>query len=278
MKILLTRWFNLGFALTPLIVAAACTETNGGAVSFSLTARRAPAPPASAPFSSGLPAPSVLAAGDSTVITLGNDTVIVRSVELIVREVELKRVEVVDCDAVVGNEDCEEFETGPVLVSLPLGATNAEKVITVNAPPGMYDELEFEVHKPDAVEDAAFIATLPPGFPPDVSIRVQGDFVQGTGAGAGNRSSFDYRSDLNEKQEVALVPPLDVTEGAATNVTLRLDLSTWFLNAGRTALVDPASANKGQPNENVVRDNIRASIDAFRDDDEDGIDDVNEGS
>ncbi len=61
-------------------------------------------------------------------------------------------------------------------------------------------------------------------------------------------------------------------------VTLRLDVSTWFLNAGNTGLVDPASANKGGVNENVVRDNIRASIDAFRDDDSDGLDDDNEGS
>jgi hypothetical protein len=41
--------------------------------------------------------------------------------------------------------------------------------------------------------------------------------------------------------------------------------------------VDPASANEGGANENLVRDNIRASIDAFRDDDHDGHDDDHEG-
>ena len=52
-----------------------------------------------------------------------------------------------------------------------------------------------------------------------------------------------------------------------------VDIANWFLNAGGTALVDPASANKGQPNESVVRDRIEASIEAFRDDDHDGHDD-----
>jgi hypothetical protein len=34
--------------------------------------------------------------------------------------------------------------------------------------------------------------------------------------------------------------------------------------------VDPATANQGQPNENLVKDNIRRSFDAFEDDDHDG--------
>jgi hypothetical protein len=67
-----------------------------------------------------------------------------------------------------------------------------------------------------------------------------------------------------------------VAEGSATNVTLRLDVARWFVSG--TALVDPATANKGGLNENLVRDNIRASIDAFRDDDRDGHDDDNEGT
>lgn len=36
------------------------------------------------------------------------------------------------------------------------------------------------------------------------------------------------------------------------------------------SLVDPESANKGRENENVVENNIKNSIDAFRDDDRDG--------
>ncbi|MGH7673484.1 MAG: hypothetical protein ACREMC_11360, partial [Gemmatimonadales bacterium] len=223
------------------------------------------APLASAPVSISA-APQVITAGDSTILALGNDTIILRSVEVVLREIELERVEVTDCDSISGNDDCEKFETGPVLVNLPLGATATVTEVAIDAAPGMYNELEFDIHKPDEVDDAAFIAAHA-AFA-DVSIRVTGTFSQG-----GTRSDFTYTTDLNEEQEIALDPPLTVSEGATTNVTLRLDISSWFLSGGADALVDPATANKGGANENLVRDNIRASIDAFRDDDRDGLDD-----
>jgi hypothetical protein len=37
--------------------------------------------------------------------------------------------------------------------------------------------------------------------------------------------------------------------------------------------VNPATANKGGANEGLVKDNIEQSIDAFHDDDSDGLDD-----
>jgi hypothetical protein len=190
-----------------------------------------------------------LAAGDSTVIALGNDTIILRSVQLVLLKIELKRVEAAACDDVVDNDDCEEFETGPTLVALPLGTTATETMVSVNAPAGMYDELEFQIHRPEASNDAAFIAANP-NFD-GVSIRVTGTYSQ-----SGTRSDFTYTSDLDVGEEILISPPLTVADGQPANVTLRVDVATWFLNAAGTALVDPASANKGQPNESVVKDHI----------------------
>ncbi len=255
----------------PLVAAllAACSGDGTGRLTLALSSVRPAAPTPSAAVSGAAASPSVVMAGDSTKIALGSDTVILRSVQVVLRKVELKRVEAIACDNVVGNDDCEEFVSAPALVALPLGNVATETVVTVNAPAGMYDELEFEVHKPGLPEDAAFFAANPTFE--DVSIRVSGTFSQ-----AGTRSNFVFLSDLNEAQEVLLSPPLTVSEGVATNVTLRLDLATWFLDAAGTALLNPATANKGQPNENAVRDRIRASIDAFHDDDHDGHDDDNE--
>jgi hypothetical protein len=56
-----------------------------------------------------------------------------------------------------------------------------------------------------------------------------------------------------------------------------MDVAAWFLNADRTALVDPATANQGQPNEHMIKDNIRMSFRAFRDADRDGLEDGDEG-
>jgi hypothetical protein len=257
----------------PLVAAllAACTTENTGRLSLALTSVRPAAPTPSAALSGVAASPAVVTAGDSTVIALGNDTIILRSVAIVLREVELERVETVECDEIEGNDDCEEFETGPMLLALPLGNTATEAVVSVDAPAGLYDELEFEVHKPEAPEDATFLAANPTFD--GVSIRVTGTFSQ-----AGSRSDFTFESDLNAEQEILLSPPLTVSEGQTTNVTLRVDVANWFLNAAGDALVNPASANKGQANENLVRDRIEASIDAFRDDDHDGHDDDEEHS
>ena len=249
------------------VTLAACSEnTGGGQLSLAMSSVRPSSVVASAPLSGAAGSPTVVTAGDSTVIVMGNDTIILRSVEVVLREIELKRVEAAACDSIEGNNDCEEFETGTSLVALPLGTTATETVVSVSAPAGMYDELEFKIHKPESSDDAAFIAANP-SFD-GVSIRVTGTYSQ-----AGSRSDFTYTSDLDAGQEVLLSPPMTVTDGQPASVTLRLDVSTWFLNVGGTALVDPATANKGQPNEGVVKDNIEASINAFRDDNHDGHDD-----
>jgi hypothetical protein len=262
---------RLGVALA-LLGAAACSDSSrGGAVSLSLSTRAAPGALAAPGVTGNLAAPAVVAAGDTTVIALGNDTLILRSVDVVLRKIELKRVETGSCDSISDNGDCEEFEAGPVLASFPLGTTNTAAAVSVAAPSGQYDELEFEIHRTDTTssKEAAFIAANP-DFK-NISIRVTGTFSH-----AGARSDFVYTSDLDASQEMGLVPPFDVTAGTSANLTIRLDVSTWFVSNG--ALVDPASANKGGQNEGVVNNNIEQSIDAFEDDNHDGHDDHHEGS
>jgi hypothetical protein len=241
-------------ALALSLALAACSDSNTGTVSFALTARQAAAPAASAAFS----------AGDSTVIVLGNDSIIIRSAQLVLRKVELKRSDVASCDAVAGNGDCEELETGASLVTLPLGSATIAQQVSLAAPAGTFNALEFEIHKPSSSEDAAFIAANPDFAA--ISIRVAGTYSQ-----AGTRSSFTFTSDVDQSEEASLVPPVTVQNGQGLTVTLRADISGWYLNAAKTALVDPASANQGGANESVVANNIQNSFKAFEDDNHDGL-------
>jgi hypothetical protein len=202
------------------------------------------------------------ALADSLIVVSGNDSLVITSVEIVLREIELKRQEgVIDCDSVADEDACEEFTLGAMLVNLPL-APGTSQELSVVIDTGVYTEVEFEVHKPgDDSTDQAFLAANPT-WPDTVSIRVQGTF---------NGTPFLYVTDLNEEQEVALVPPLVITEaGTPTNLTIRLDVSSWFRQPGTGALIDPATANKGGQNENLVKDNIKNSIDAFEDEDRDG--------
>jgi hypothetical protein len=181
-------------------------------------------------------------------------------VEIVLREIELERVEVVDCDVEPEPDGCEKFETGPILVDLPLDGSTSQE-LSINVDPGTYDEVEFEIHKvsSDGPEDATF-RTAHPDFV-NTSIRVQGTY---------GGEAFTYETDLDVEQEFDLMPSLVVDETtASTNVTIRVDVSRWFLDASGVE-VNPADANKGGQHESIVKENIKQSIEAFEDEDRDG--------
>lgn len=202
----------------------------------------------------------LLAAGDSLVQTDGNgNTLVIYSIEVLLREIELKRANTSDCDSIASSDACEKFEVGATLVDVPL-AGGAAAAITIAVDSGTYTEVEFDVHKlgGDSV-DNAFAATHP-NWPANVSIRVTGRY---------NGTAFTYTTGLDQEQEVQFVPPLVIdASGSTTNLTVRFDPATWFRNG--TTLIDPASANQGGANVSLVENNIKNSIEAFHDHDRDG--------
>lgn len=210
------------------------------------------------------PAPSMAVVAratlDDTTIS-GTDTLVVESAELVMREIELKRIETVDCDAngQGSDDECEKFAAGPVLISLPL-EPGALVEFELDIPPGVYTELELDIHKVDDDDpaDAEFV-TQHPDFV-DISMRLTGTF---------NGQSFEFESDVSVELELDFSPVLVIEEESPTNITVFIDLATWFLDAGGE-LIDPETANKGEPNEGVVKDNITESIEAFEDEDRDG--------
>lgn len=201
-------------------------------------------------------------AGQET-IAVGSDTIVVTGVQVVLRKIELERsVPSAVCDSLAaGSDDCEELKAGPVLLDLPLGA-GAARSFNVAIDTGSYGKIKFEIHKPSSSHDAAFLAANP-SFD-GVSVKMTGTY---------NGVAFTYTSDLDVEQEHDFVPPISVTDSSGANLTLFVDLNGWFLNGGGTGLIDPATANNGQPNEGEVKSNIEASLNAFEDDNHDGHDD-----
>lgn len=191
----------------------------------------------------------------------GTNSLTLTRVAVVVRDVELEAAGG-ECDGDGGSETtCRDFESGPVLVELPLDGSVAT-VAGVDVPEGTYDEVEFNIHAPTrgSTEDNALLEEHPEFE--DVSVRVEGTY---------NGSSFVFEQDLMDTQERTLSPALEVTgDGGSVNLTLQLDVSSWFVDAGGS-LVDPETANKGGANENLVEENIRTSIDLIQDDDSDGV-------
>jgi len=192
----------------------------------------------------------------------GVHSLVITRVAVVVREIELKRMSDDDCDDLLGEEHaaCEAFEAGPLLLELPLDGS-VHQISVAEVAPDVYDEIEIDVHKPedDGIEDVQFLLQHP-DFK-DVSIRVEGTF---------DGDDFVFFQDLNEERELDLVPPLEVEKGfESVNLTLELDVGSWFRTSG-LSLLDPRTGNKGGPNEELVEENIRASIRAFADSDKDG--------
>ena len=230
--------------LTLLAVACDSSSPNGsGQISFNV---------ATANSAGSSNAPAALA--PDSMVDAGGNVLVLTSVELVLRDIEFKRRNHDSCDSLPSgsDDDCEEFEAGPVLVDLPLdGSVSHEFSIAVDS--GTFEELRLRVHKPEDdgdSRDQAFIAAHPDLE--DISIRVAGTF---------NGTAFTFVSDLNADQEFSFAPPISISEGTVVDVTLRVDVSTWFMSG--SALINPALALKGGPLEGIVKNNIEASFEAF---------------
>lgn len=206
---------------------------------------------------------------DTLVQVVGSDTLKITDVAVVLRRISLKRVQdsSVNCDTMpeTAERACESFTLRDVLVHLPL-SQGVVTALALSVDSGSYRAMEFKIHTPgnDSIDQAFKAAN--PGFD-TVSVQVTGLW---------NGTPFTFVSRLEAEQESEFNPPLAVdASGTSTNVTIRLDLTTWFVNAGNGALIDPSSANPGGANQNLVNENIRASVRAFRDrnrddDDRDG--------
>lgn len=241
---------SVALATTALAACDAGGPSTQAQVSFSVATQ--PAAPSSAAGTSAT----------TETFTDGGNTLVVNRVQLVLREVELKRVETTSCGD-SGGDGCERLELGPILLDLPLGAGGVAHSFTVPVEAGSYDEVEFEIHQPsdDNAGDAAFIQAHPEFA--NVSIRVGGTF---------NGVEFSYTSDLSAEEELGLSPPLVLAESGTADLTLMVDLDRWFRD-GAGLLVDPATANAGLANQGLVEGNIRATLHAFEDENHDGMDD-----
>jgi hypothetical protein len=269
----------LGIAAT--LGLAACSQSGNGPgatgqqVSFSVATKAAGAAPA--------PAFAITAAPET--LAVGSDTIVFDTVQVLLRKINLERSGATeDCGDVSDNsgnqgvapvtpsdgndghqDDCEEAKAGPLILDLPLSA-GATHVFSVQVDTGTFTSVQFQIHKPtDNPADQALVAQHPEFT--GISVRVEGQF---------NGTDFSYTNDLTAHQRMDLPAPLSVTDATPVDLTIMVDIATWFKDQGGN-LVDPASAATGQPNEQLVTGNIKSSFHAFKDHDHDGEDDDHEG-
>jgi len=158
------------------------------------------------------------------------------------------------------DDACEDVAQGPVVVDLPVG----QSVVTmfdVPVPAGTYRFLEAHLQAAHAntATGAAFIAAHPDLA--GASVRVTGTF---------DGTPFTYTGRPHSHLEFRFDPPV-VVGSTGVNVTVHVSLDRWFQRP-TGELVNPATANAGEPNADLVAQNIRRSFRAFRDDQHRGDD------
>lgn len=242
----------LALATAPLL-ACRGKEAPGGYIAFQVSARPAGAVTDTAP--------------PSGVVAIGRDTIFLHRVRLVLAELAIAPSLANECEEEEGEElpPCVEFDEHPVVIELPLDRPVVTRA-TKPAPASAFNLFQAVVYRPAADTDTTFLQANP-------EFQGASILVSGTLSRGGKRQAFAFASDFTEKEEIAITPEIHVPAGESLHVTLRVDAGSWFKSEDGQALIDPQSAGPGRPNHHLVRDHIRTSIKAFRDQNGDGQDD-----
>jgi hypothetical protein len=253
-------------AASAFLVLAACSDNSApasagaGQLSLSLATRAAPG--------------AAIAAAAPDTQAVGPDTLIIDTAQVVLRKIDLERVSdtalaCAESDHQGDNNDghadeCEELKAGPLILDLPLTPGTAQG-FSIAIDTGTFAGVHFQIHKlTNEGADQALLA-LHPEFT-DISVRVTGTF---------NGTPFVYTNDVSANQEFRFAQPLAVATAGNVDLTLLVDVNTWFTSGG--ALIDPATAGKGDANEGTVTHNIRNSFHTFHDENHDCHDDDGNG-
>jgi hypothetical protein len=175
----------------------------------------------------------------------------IREVKLYIDEMELESI----------SEDSSDFEDEDFIVNLPLDGS-AVNISQRNIQPGLYDEFELEVERPEddvTVSDPDFV-----DGDENYSVVVKGLY---------NGEEFTYRSREDFEIEMELNPPLEVSESEVTALVVNIDVDCWFKDSNGDDL-DPFDSN----NFDRIDENIENSFEGYKDesDDDDDGDDNND--
>ena len=152
-----------------------------------------------------------------------------------------------------GNGDSLDFKSDPLVVVLDLfgGLTT---VGPIDIPAGEYHKVSFRLHKPDVGEDsldADFYGS-------DRGSDRYSVVVAGTHSG----TAFVFKSRRTANQRLEFDPPLVVTDTTgAVNVTLSVDVDSWFVDLQTGADLSPSDPQDETKLDNAISKSFRGFVD-----------------
>ncbi|MDR8390502.1 hypothetical protein NC796_05065 [Aliifodinibius sp. S!AR15-10] len=174
---------------------------------------------------------------DTLTIEGNNGKLIIHDLRFIVEDFELERSDGECEDTEGGAEDqCEEFESKPFFVDLPLQGDTLN-LDTAPIQPGLYKELEFELDDLDLDEEDGEEREYKqqlinqvrgefPDWPDEVSMVIIGDFI----SSQGDTTAFKTFAEAELEIEIEFSPPLEVGENTVNKLLrVNIDPAAWFL-------------------------------------------------
>lgn len=238
----LSLFSKLGiFALLAGITFVSCdtTSTNGNGnaritLQFQTAATAANTPSAIPAKSSNTPPQK---SNGPLTIKGSNGTLTITDIHFIVDDFELEKADAV-CDEQTGKmeeDGCEEFESKPFFVNLPLG-NQPLSLSTSAVNDGSYSELEFEISDFDADEQddpaeakqmkalLTHVQKAFPDWPKSASMVISGKFKSNTG----ELTEFTTYAEAEVSIEMQLDPPLEIQAGTGHKLTVKINPDKWF--------------------------------------------------
>ena len=239
------------FGLT--IAAAACSDAvgaNAHSLSLSVAGKSPSAPVASRTSAFG---PSL-----DVVVSSGANSITITKAQIVLGRIEVEPGSTTATCSGTETDGCPELKLDPVLVDLPLDGTTKTD-FGASIPAGTYRGVELKIRPVNSSDagGAAFLAANP-SFA-NVSVHVEGTF---------NGQPFSYNSGLDAGIEMELSTPLTFTSGSGSNLTLLIDVSSWFKDSSGNA-IDPTNSQ----NASTIENQIKQSFKVFEDDDRNGVPD-----
>ena len=235
------------------VTAAACSDAlgaNAHSLSMSVTGTSPSAPAASR---SGAFGPSL-----DVVVGSGANSLTITKAQVVLGRIEVEPGTTTATCTGTETDGCPEVKLDPVLVDLPLDGTTKTD-FGANIPAGTYRGVELKIRPVNSSDPggAAFLAANP-SFS-NVSVHVEGTF---------NGQAFSFNSSLDAEIEMELSNPLTLTGGSGSNLTLFVDVSSWFKDSSGNA-IDPTNSQ----NASTIENQIKQSFKVFEDDDKNGVPD-----
>lgn len=165
-------------------------------------------------------------------------------------------------------DDAKEPVLGPLLADVTAASLvgGIEQIFNGQVPEGTFNELKFAVGPVTAAPSGAG-AQFAEMVSKNASIIIDYTITDSNGK---TSPSLQFVSSLTA--QFSIEGNIVVSASKANNITLGLDSTRWFVSG--TAFLDPrVDANKA-----AIENNIKASIQAFQDDDRSGIEDRRESS